>query len=107
MEKIKIIQEAFEKAKELYWEEGKAICVSVELWKYSDGHERERVKLWVDEDARSVTGGKSSHISDSESFQELLDFLGIEESPLKKLHINVGEALGRPDFTHGGETIDG
>lgn len=80
MKKIKIIQEAFEKAKEVYWEENKTVCISIELWKYSDGHEKVSVKLWLDEDVANINA-KSSHIVDSKSFQQLLDFLGIEDHP--------------------------
>ena len=93
MEKIKIVQEAFEKAKELYWEEDKTVAVFVEFWKFSDGTEKRGIKVWLDKDVRDINN-KPDHIFSSESFQELLDFLGIKDSE------------GDPRFTSFGGATD-
>ena len=67
MEKVKIVQEAFEKAKELYPSKKGALCLSVELWRFSTGNEKTSTMLYVD----------AKLVFESESFQKLLDFLGI------------------------------
>ena len=92
MEKLKIIQEAFEKAKELYWEKDKAIQVSIELWKHSDGTEEIAVKLWVDQGL----GKSAAHIFSSESFQELLDFLGVDNKIYSSKDEGVCLICGQP-----------
>ena len=79
MRKLQVLIEAMEKAKEKYWKEGKCVCVAVELWKHSSGQEKINIRLWVDEDAKSING-KGEHIFSSESFDELLIFLNGESS---------------------------
>ena len=98
MEKIKIIQEAFEKAKELYWEEGKTVSLSVDFWKYSTGEEKVKATLWVDPDARNINS-TPDRVFGSESFQELLDFLGIKEpegdprfTTFDEIHASFGDS---------------
>lgn len=76
MKKIKIVQEAFEKAKELYWEKDKAVFVGIDLRKHSDGSEAIETSVWVDQGL----GKSATHVFTGKSFQELLDFLDIKES---------------------------
>jgi len=70
MKKLQVLTEAMEKAKEKYWEEDTAICLAVELWKYSSGNEIVQIGLWVD----------AKKIFSSPSFDELLVFLNDEPS---------------------------
>lgn len=77
MRKLQVLTEAMEKAKEKYWKEGRALFLSIDLRKHSDGLERPEISLWLD---KNIEGGKAEHIFISRSFDELLIFLNGEAS---------------------------